>query len=228
MPQVKFPLKPLLEAVTATESFQNTADYDLLYDPKCYPDGIMYDKSGRTQQECDKADLPFFPDKSRMDKSLLPVSFALVGDQGVYLMPNKSLPDSFKDKSDTERFIVFAIGGDPNKDQDFYEFKRNSFGPDDGVVNIPLEWIQIAEKNDNDFLTINLSEKSISLISKPKSSKPKVVKAAMRFTVNATEYETVKKNPDERGAWIVKDVNQGNIVVASSSVLRDADWLKDK
>lgn len=48
----------------------------------------------------------------------------LVGDEGVYIMtggPRKGAP------------ISYAIGCNPDKDDDWYELKRRTFGGDDGV-----------------------------------------------------------------------------------------------
>src|SRR5579884_3589596 len=48
----------------------------------------------------------------------------LVGDHGVYLM-------SFDQKPE-ERKIVYAVGCNPNTDEDFYDNKEAEFGGDDG------------------------------------------------------------------------------------------------
>ncbi len=59
------------------------------------------------------------------------LALMLVGDQGVYLMPEKT--DSISEP------WVICYANECNPDNDgWWEAKRNSFGPDDGVERIPL------------------------------------------------------------------------------------------
>lgn len=58
------------------------------------------------------------------------LALMLVGDHGVYLMPEKT--DSISKPQ-----ICYANECNPAND-DWWEAKRNSFGPDDGVERIPL------------------------------------------------------------------------------------------
>ena len=57
----------------------------------------------------------------------------LVGDEGVYLMPNT--------EGET-RTIAYAKECDPTKSDDWWEVKRATFGGDDGVEFISLEEIE--------------------------------------------------------------------------------------
>ena len=223
MPQIKILLQPILDSIEKNKDLPNTPDSDLMYRPEFYPNNELVDKQGRTQAQCDKEGLPFFPDHPQIDASLLPESFALVGDDGVYLMPNKKFPKSEYDKPDEERSLFYAIGGNRNTDPDYYEFKRRVFGGDDGAINIPIDWIRIAEKNKNKYLTINLSAKSISLVSTPPSSKPKTLKPKMQFELNDLRYELVSK-AKKRGEWLVREVGGDSNLIASASVLRGANW----
>jgi hypothetical protein len=57
----------------------------------------------------------------------------LVGDQGVYLMPNTE---------GATRTIAYAKECDPKKVDDWWDVKRASFGGDDGVEFISIEEIE--------------------------------------------------------------------------------------
>lgn len=67
----------------------------------------------------------------------------LVGDQGVYLMSNGLPADPLGPEQNASssgvfrRFVAYAKGCDPNKDEDFYENKVALFGGDDGVELLP-------------------------------------------------------------------------------------------
>jgi hypothetical protein len=56
----------------------------------------------------------------------------LVGDEGVYLMPNTA---------GNARTIVYAKECNPTKSEDWWEVKRATFGGDDGVEFISIEEI---------------------------------------------------------------------------------------
>lgn len=60
----------------------------------------------------------------------------LVGDQGVYILSNGKLADGIKP------LVVYAEGCDPNKDDDWFEVKRRTFGGDDGVDFIDAESLE--------------------------------------------------------------------------------------
>jgi hypothetical protein len=75
----------------------------------------------------------------------------LVGDQGVYLMPNAT-PPLMADGTVGEpgkagrRYVAYAKGINPDADEfdAWWEAKQNSFGGDDGVESLPLAEIETA------------------------------------------------------------------------------------
>lgn len=75
----------------------------------------------------------------------------LVGDHGVYLMPNAS-PPLMKDGSIGvegqigARYVVYAEGINPDVDEfdDWWEKKNTTFGGDDGVEPLPLQAVESA------------------------------------------------------------------------------------
>lgn len=62
----------------------------------------------------------------------------LVGDQGVYLMGNHVLPEGEKPE------VIYFDGCNPDKDafDDWWSYKRATFGGDDGADPIPLSDFQ--------------------------------------------------------------------------------------
>jgi hypothetical protein len=81
-----------------------------------------------------------------------PVSgVVLVGDHGVYIMPHGADPktntaaDGFGWEEYNENRISYALECDPRSKMSIetvYENKRRSFGPDDGVIFLPIGKIQ--------------------------------------------------------------------------------------
>jgi hypothetical protein len=60
----------------------------------------------------------------------------LVGDHGVYLMSNGTLPDGAKP------LVVYAEECDPGTNDDWFDVKRRTFGGDDGVDFIDAEQLE--------------------------------------------------------------------------------------
>ena len=60
----------------------------------------------------------------------------LVGDQGVYLMSNGKLAE------DGKPFVVYAEECDPNKNDEWFDVKRRTFGGDDGVEFLDAESLE--------------------------------------------------------------------------------------
>lgn len=82
----------------------------------------------------------------------------LVGDEGIYLM-------SFGDKKGQSLRFVYALGCNPNKDEDYYENKVDIFGGDDGADEIGtagelLKFLQGCKKH----FVLKLSPTQIRLV----------------------------------------------------------------
>ena len=82
----------------------------------------------------------------------------LVGDEGVYLMPNT--------EGET-RTIVYAKECDPSKCDDWWDVKRATFGGDDGVAFISVEEIERISATSTGAqplsLTINFTPKRMTI-----------------------------------------------------------------
>lgn len=93
----------------------------------------------------------------------------LVGDRGVYLMPNTTDGLHNRDRSHEDgNFVVYARECDPTKlDFDtWWENKRSSFGTDDGVEFLSMETIENLSNvlpTKSRFLAIDLSPDNISI-----------------------------------------------------------------
>lgn len=168
MAQIRFALARLVECLEATKDQPNVAASGMLFDKAYWPNGKIVNKNGLTKAQCMKQGKPFWPDHNQMDKSNLPTTFSLVGDHGVYIMPNKQWSEEDMKKTPEERYVVYAEGGNPNIDDDYYEFKERVFGGDDGSITISDEWIKTAHENGDEFLTVELTPSRVTLISKSK------------------------------------------------------------
>lgn len=81
----------------------------------------------------------------------------LVGDQGIYLMPEKFVDE-------LRRRVVYAAGTNPDVDEDWYDEKRNLYGGDDGVDTVgTVEEILRIAKAAKKFVIVNLSETEIEV-----------------------------------------------------------------
>ena len=93
-------------------------------------------------------------------KDLKPESkLMLVGDHGVYMM-------SF-DQEVGKRTIVYAVGCNPNTDEDFYDNKERLFGGDDGAdqIGTAAEMAKIV-LHCNNYLFVNLTATQLSVSNK--------------------------------------------------------------
>lgn len=88
------------------------------------------------------------------------LGFMLVGDQGVYLMPNtRDGKHNANRKKDDSLFVVYANECDPTKLEFdvWWENKRRSFGGDDGAEFIALSEIESIIAKAKKHLVIELS-----------------------------------------------------------------------
>ena len=105
---------------------EHSPTYEQMFEGKYRFDGKDLDP--------DKDDWPKADD---IDNSKIEACLHLVADQGIYLM-SSGLPREII-KGDQSR-IAYAEGTDPDKDENWYENKRQFMGGDDQVINIPMEW----------------------------------------------------------------------------------------
>lgn len=95
-------------------------------------------------------------------------SLLLVGDRGVYLMsnglPGDLLDPSKKDAKFASRFVAYADGIDPNKNEDWYEEKREKFGGDDGADPLPLAWFEKALFTGKTFVTVRCTATKVEVV----------------------------------------------------------------
>jgi len=78
----------------------------------------------------------------------------LVGDHGVYLMSN-GLPGL---PADGDQHVVYALGGNPRLDPDFYDFKVDMWGGDDGVDLVEIDEVDRQAATGQKFLRIQLPD----------------------------------------------------------------------
>lgn len=223
MPIATFKLQPLLDIIEQTKHLPNKPTGDDLYNND-YWDTVPLNKEGLTEGQFAKESGNkgmFFPDSSKINESKLPNSFSLVGDHGVYMLPNKVLGKTPSESG----FVVHAKGCNPDIDEDFYENKRVIFGGDDGAIQIPFEWVLIAKENNNEQLKIKLNQDSVSLVSNKVGNKPKKLVSGMLFSFEGTKYELVSANPKSRGAWKAQNKNTLQYFTVTAKQLREAFFI---
>ncbi|OKO99410.1 DUF3085 domain-containing protein [Xenorhabdus eapokensis] len=150
-------VKKLIEELDTASSFSPSTDD--LFNPEMYPDGIIRDKYGRTEQEAEKHGGMFWPSEDFIDQKKIKPALILVGDHGVYLITNAKADGSPSSRGT----VAYANGCNPESDDDFYENKRNLFGGDDGSVRIPSSWAKWALQHKKAF-RIKLTTNSVELM----------------------------------------------------------------
>lgn len=92
------------------------------------------------------------PDKARS-------GLWLVGDEGVYIIPNGKLPEGGRP------LVCYARECDPKAGRnDWHDYKRRHFGGDDGVEFFPAEdLLPLVEQYPGKFLRIDMTEDNIEI-----------------------------------------------------------------
>lgn len=137
------------------------ASFDQLFDPQFYPDGVVRDKNGKTEEQVEQEGGIFLPDGGRVDTQSIGPHLWLVGDHGLYIISNAvTLADS---TPETRGTIAYAHGCNPAEDANFDDAKRCIFGGDDGVIAIDAQAVfRIARSRKR--LTFEITESYLELI----------------------------------------------------------------
>ena len=85
--------------------------------------------------------------------------FWLVGDQGVYIMSNGKLADGQRS------FVIYAEECDPKTNPDYWHYKRQYFGGDDGIDFLDAELLvrSIEALASATHLTIEMTDDSMAI-----------------------------------------------------------------
>lgn len=82
----------------------------------------------------------------------------LVGDQGVYIMSNRTRPDK------EPPFVTYAKEANPNQDlDDWWHAKANGFGADDGVEFIDMDMLDEWVKTNKPYVYIVMDSREFVL-----------------------------------------------------------------
>ena len=83
----------------------------------------------------------------------------LVGDEGVYIMSNGKLADGQRS------FVIYAEECDPKTNPDYWHYKRQYFGGDDGIdfLNAELILRSIEAQSSATHLTIEMTDDSMAI-----------------------------------------------------------------
>lgn len=100
-------------------------------------------------------------------------ALVLVHDSGIYLM------SSGRNQTETKPLVVYAIGYDPSKDEDYYQAARQAVGGDDFAEHLPLGAFEPALATGADHIDVRISARSITVnVRQPRRQAPSR-KAAM-------------------------------------------------
>lgn len=110
--------------------------------------------------------VPIYGDESTKRPGLL-----IVGDEGVYLMSNGN-PGLFKDGAlglttpDNPAFVVYANECNPNTlpFEEWCRVKNESFGLDDGVDFLEVDFIEAALLRPSEYIQLEVSEEGIDAL----------------------------------------------------------------
>lgn len=96
-----------------------------------------------------------------VDLKKVPAGLWLVKDSGIYLMSNGN--PGLKD-GDKPNKIVYAKGYNPEVDEDVWERCRAAVGGDDFAEFLPVDWVDISEKEGKRTFSIKMTTRSMSLV----------------------------------------------------------------
>lgn len=128
------------------------SEEDML-NPEFWEDGIPRTREGLTERECKMCKEPFWPDVSQMIGAADP-RLLLVGDGGVYLIPNCRFPKGTSPSS--TGLVLYAENLDPSRNPDWYDEKGDSFGYSDDVIEISMDWISMILESTTEFVGFRL------------------------------------------------------------------------
>lgn len=151
-------IRPLLDELTNASGFKPFMDE--IFDASLYPDGVVRNAKGQSEDEAEAAEELFWPDQSRIDRSKIAPALVLVGDHGLYLINNADVEQPPSERG----MVTYAKGCKPGRDEDFYLNKEAIFGGDDGAVTLPVEWFIDAIKAGKKEIKLRLTEDSVGPI----------------------------------------------------------------
>lgn len=100
-----------------------------------------------------------FPSSDDIDGTKIPAGIWLVGDQGVYVMSNHKASEG-----EGLPKVEYAVGINPDVDEQWYDLKRAMFGGDDGCEFIDAATVRKALSSEGaTHLAVKLTSKSITI-----------------------------------------------------------------
>ncbi|TNC80799.1 MAG: hypothetical protein C9356_11795 [Oleiphilus sp.] len=163
MPIATFDIKDVQKLVDEIKDHQKSggrfsATMDMIFEGDNFEGGVPLNEDGHSEKECQGT---FWPSSKHIKPEAIVPMLRLVGDHGVYLITNQIREDG--QAPSKTGLIAYASGCNPNKDDDYDDNKR-FFGGDDGSVDIPVAWAELAIKSGAKHFKIKLSSKSVSLV----------------------------------------------------------------
>lgn len=151
-------IHPLLDELAKASGYKPCTDD--IFDPSLYPDGVVRNTKGQSEEEAEAAGELFWPDQSRIDRSKLGPALVLEGNHGLYLVNNADI-----DQPPSERgMVAYAKGCKPGRDEDFYLNKEAICGGDDRAMALPVEWFIDAIQAGKKEIKLRLTEDSVAPI----------------------------------------------------------------
>lgn len=157
---LKFPIEIVKKLVAESDdATEYVATLDDLFNADLYPNKVLVNSDGKTEEEVEKNGGLFWPSSDYIDGSKIKPSLQLVGDSGVYLITNADVKGTPAERGT----VAYAVGMNPEVDEDYYERKRDVFGGDDGSVSIPVGWARWAVVDNKKHLELSMTPTSVSL-----------------------------------------------------------------
>ena len=134
-------LRRLLDLSRSAE--RRSPNLEQVLDPMFWRDDMTSDRRALLEGEIRTSGIALSATREDVDLTLIGPGLVLVGDHGVYLMAN--LPNDVVTAAGVPHVAYAAeVNPDTLPVEQWWEAKRESFGPDDGTVFLPEEMIRPA------------------------------------------------------------------------------------
>ena len=153
---------------TSIDAEKRSLTFSQKFDPEYWL--VSPEREQQIINEINSGKFPSIDLATEIDYSKIPVGLHLVGDQGVYLMSNKSetAEELQSAKANGELRVLYAMGGNPQDDYDTaYWLKVDTFGQDDGVDFLGGDALISLTKmvlSDDDYLEIEITPDVIEVL----------------------------------------------------------------
>ena len=160
-------VREMLEISKASTKRQ--PNFEQVVDPAYWRDDLPAERRKKLDASLEDG-ISFEATADDVDPAKIPAGIWLVGDQGVYIMANVDNDEVIAKRGEGEH-VTYAAEVNPHLLPDeWYDAKRDSFGPDDGCMFLSAETMQGWADSGSVELLMNLTPEEIAIYGAKRST----------------------------------------------------------